>query len=119
VGPPSSGPLRTPPALGKAIRYVLRNHPALGCFLRHASIPLDNNIAEAALRRAALGRVNYLFFGNEQSGHDFAALYTLVASCEKNRVNAIAYLTDVLLRVQHHPAREIEALLPHRWKPPG
>jgi transposase len=106
-------------ALGKAIRYVLRNHRALGCFLRYPSVPLDNNIAEASLRRAALGRVNYLFFGNEKSGHDFAALYTLVASCEKNRVNAIAYLTDVLIRVQHHPARDIESLLPHRWKPPG
>ena len=23
--------------------------------------------------------MNYLFFGNEQAGHDFAALYTLVA----------------------------------------
>jgi transposase len=65
-----------------------------------------------------LGRVNYLFFGNEQSGHDFAALYTLVASCEKHRVNAIVYLTDVLIRVQRHPARDIEELLPHRWKPP-
>jgi transposase len=105
-------------ALGRAIRYVLKNFRALGCFLRHASIPLDNNIAEASLRRIALGRVNYLFFGNEQSGHDFAALYTLVASCEKHRVNAIVYLTDVLIRVQRHPARDIEELLPHRWKPP-
>jgi transposase len=63
--------------------------------------------------------VNYLFVGNEQAGHDFAALYTLVASCEKHRVNAIAYLTDVLTRVQYHPARHIEDLLPHRWKPAG
>jgi transposase len=61
--------------------------------------------------------VNYLFFGNENAGHDFAVLYTLVASCEKHRINALAYLTDVLLRVQRHPARDIEDLLPHRWKP--
>lgn len=45
-------------------------------------------------------------------------LYTLVASCEKHGVNAIEYLTDVLTRVQSHPASRIDELLPHRWKPP-
>ena len=30
----------------------------------------------------------------------------------------ITYLTDVLTRVQTHPASRIEELLPHRWKPP-
>jgi transposase len=104
--------------MGKAIGYLLRHYRALGCFLRYASIPPDNNIAEASLRRVALGRSNYLFFGNEDAGKNFAVLYTLVASCEKHGVNAIDYLTDVLSRVQTHPARRIDELLPHRWKPP-
>ena len=104
--------------MGRAIRYLLRNFRELGRFLRYASIPPDNNIAEASLRRVALGRSNYLFFGNEDAGNNFAVLYTLVASCEKNGVNAIDYLADVLLRVHTHPAQRIEELLPHRWKPP-
>lgn len=104
--------------MGKAIGYLLRHFRALGCFLRFATIPPDNNIAEASLRRVALGRSNYLFFGNEEAGQNFAVLYTLVASCEKNGVNAIAYLTDVLTRVHSHPASRIDELLPHRWKPP-
>lgn len=104
--------------MGKAIRYLLRHRRALGCFLRFASIPPDNNIAEASLRRIALGRSNYLFVGNEEAGHNLAGLYTLVASCERNGVNAVAYLTDVLTRIQTHPASRIEELLPHRWKPP-
>jgi len=104
--------------MGKAIGYLLRHFRALGCFLRYATIPPDNNIAEASLRRVALGRSNYLFFGNEKAGKNFAVLYTLVASCEKNGVNAIAYLTDVLTRVHSHPASRIDELLPHRWKPP-
>jgi hypothetical protein len=54
-----------------------------------ASIPLDNNIAEAAPRRVAFGRANYLFVGNEEAGHDFAVLYTLVVSCEKHSVNPL------------------------------
>ncbi len=103
--------------MGRAIRYLLNNFRELGRFLRYATIPPDNNVAEAALRRVALGRSNFLFVGSEDSGHDLAVLYTLVASCEKHRVNPIAYLTDVLVRVQKHPAARIEELLPHRYKP--
>lgn len=104
--------------MGRAIRYLLRNFRELGRFLRYASIPPDNNVAEAGLRRVALGRSNFLFVGNEDAGHDLAVLYTLVASCEKNGVNPVAYLTDVLTRVQTHPANRIDELLPHRWRPP-
>jgi transposase len=86
--------------------------------LRDATIPPDNNIAEASLRRIALGRSNYLFFGNEEAGKNFALLYTLVASCEKNGVNAIAYLTDVLARIDITSDADLPELLPHRWKPP-
>ncbi len=93
------------------------NHAELGCFLRFASIPPDNNVAEAALRRVALGRKNFLFVGHEDAGHDLAVLYTLVATCEKHGVNAIDYVTDVLTRVRSHPARDVVDLLPHRWKP--
>jgi transposase len=103
--------------MGRAIRYILRNFRELGRFLRFATIPPDNNIAEAALRRVALGRKNFLFVGNEDAGHDIAVLYTLVATCEKHGVNPIDYLTDVLIRVHTHPARAVGEILPHRWKP--
>lgn len=102
-------------ALGRAIRYILHNARELGCFLRFVTIPPDNNIAEAGLRRVALGRKNYLFVGSEESGHDFAVLYTLVASCEKHHINPIDYLADVLVRVHRHPAARVDDLLPHRW----
>jgi hypothetical protein len=77
---------------------------------------LPDAYAEAALRRVALGRSNFLFVANEDSGHDFAVLYTLVASCEKHGIEPIAYLTDVLTRVHTHPTSRVEDLLPHRWK---
>jgi transposase len=104
--------------LGRAIRYLLRNFRELGRFLRFATIAPDNNIAEAGLRRVALGRKNFLFVGNEDAGHDLAVLYTVVACCEKHGVNPIDYLTDVLTRVHSHPAAKVLDLLPHRWKPP-
>jgi len=104
-------------AMGKAVRYLTNNFRELGCFLDFATIPPDNNKAEGALRRVAKGRANFLFVGSEKAGHNLATVYTLVASCEQNRIDPIAYLTDVLIRVQHHPASKVRDLLPHQWKP--
>ncbi|MEO8801156.1 MAG: IS66 family transposase, partial [Polyangiaceae bacterium] len=51
--------------MGRALGYILRNFRELGCFLRYPGIPPDNNIAEAGLRRVALGRKNFLFVGSD------------------------------------------------------
>ena len=103
---------------GQASRYLRKYHHALGQFLRHPGIPPDNNRAEAALRRVAVGRSNYLFVGNEETGQNHAILYSFMATCEQHGVNPLDYLSDVLLRVQTHPAGRIDELLPHRWRPP-
>jgi transposase len=103
--------------LGVAVRYTLNAWPQLGQFLTDAKIPLDNNPAEAALRRVALGRKNFLFVGHDDAGGSLAGLYSLVATCEANGVNPLAYLEDVLIRVHEHPNSRIDELLPHRWQP--
>jgi hypothetical protein len=41
------------------------------------------------------------------------------ATSPVNGINPVAYLADVLLRVQTHPASRIDELLPHNWKPPA
>ncbi len=103
--------------LGVGIRYTLNRWDELGHFLGDARIPLDNNPAESALRRVAMGRKNFLFVGNDEAGKRLAGLYSLVATCEANGVNPLAYLEDVLTRVGSQPAKEIDDLLPHRWTP--
>ena len=67
--------------------------------------------------RIALGRKNYLFVGNEDAGNNIAGLYSLIATCEANEVNPVAYLRDVLPRLSTHPADRIDELLPDAWKP--
>lgn len=110
----------TPPKspLGTAIRYTLNQWSALGAFLEDAKCPLDNNPAEAALRRVALGRKNFLFVGNDEAGNSLAGLYSLVATCEANKVNPTEYLKDVLVRIHEHPNSRIDELLPHNWTGP-
>lgn len=104
--------------LGKAAGYIVRNRKALTRFLYVAALPPDNNRSEAALRRVALGRKNYLFVGNEDAGKNTAGLFSLVASCVHNGVNPVDYLADVLVRVDSHDHRRIDEILPDRWRPP-
>jgi len=104
--------------LGEAIRYALNQWTELTRFLDDVRIPVDNNRAESALRIIALGRKNFLFVGDEEMGENLAGLYSLVATCEANSVDPIAYLTDVLMRLDDHPNSQLDDLLPHRWQPP-
>ncbi len=104
--------------LGKAISYTLNNRAALSVFLDNIDVPVDNNASERALRVTALGRKNFLFVGHVQAGRNLAVLYTLVANCELHNVNPLAYLTEVLIRVQDTPQSRIDELLPWQWKPP-
>jgi IS66 C-terminal element/Transposase IS66 family len=75
----------------------------------------DNNASERALRRVALGRKNYLFVGDADSGANIAGLYSLAATCEARSINPLEYLTDVLSRVGDHPASKLDELLPGPW----
>lgn len=104
--------------LGRAVRYTLKQWKPLNRFLDDVRVPLDNNRSEAALRRVALGRKNFLFVGNDESGEHLATLYTVVATCEANGINPVEYLTDVLGRINEHPASKLDELLPHKWRGP-
>jgi transposase len=97
--------------LGKAINY-LRNHwEKLTLFLRHPGAPVDNNIAERALKRVVLHRKNALFF-KTQRGAQMGDLYmSLIHTCELNGINAFQYMTDL----QRHAA-EVKAN-PSVWLP--
>jgi transposase len=67
------------------------------------------------LRRVALGRKNYLFVGDVDAVTSIAGLYTLVATCEARGINPFAYLADIIPRVQDHPKRRLDELLPGSW----
>jgi transposase len=103
--------------MATAVGYCLNQWEHLTRFLDDPRIPIHNNASERALRVVALGRKNFLFFGNEDAARKICVLYSLIASCEGNGVNPTTYLTDVLLRIQTHPRAQLDDLLPHRWKP--
>ncbi len=78
---------------------------------------VDGELTERCGRSNFLCAKNFLFVGDEDSGEHRAGLYSLVATCEANGADPIAYLADVLLRIDTHPASRIDDLLPHKWSP--
>lgn len=89
---------RTEPnsSLGHAFRYVLKHWEGLTRFLTVAGVPLDNNIAERALKRAVLLRKNALFYKNEHGASVGAILQSLIETCRLNSVSAWAYLLTLM-----------------------
>ena len=92
---------------------------------------IDNNLSERTLRRVGIGRKNYLFFGADSGGHTAAAMYSIVATCDRHQIEPWRYLTDVLERLGElrEPLRRaakaedtaaldalLEPLLPDVWK---
>lgn len=109
-------PPRSP--LGKAVRYAMKQEAALRLFLEDPRVALDNNAAERALKPVALGRKNFLFAGHDEGAENLAKLQTVVATCQQHGVDPVAYLEDIIVRVNTHPARDIAELLPWNWRPP-
>ena len=83
-------------ALGQALRYVLRHWDGLTKFLTVAGAPLDNNVAERALKRAVLLRKNALFYKNEHGAMVGEILLSLIETCRLNGVSAWKYLLGLM-----------------------
>jgi transposase len=101
---------------GQAIAYTLTRWVALTRFLDDGRVCMSNNAAERALRAVALGRNNWTFAGSDVGGQRAAAIYTLIQTAKLNDVDPQAWLADVLARLQDHPAKRIDDLLPWNWK---
>ncbi|HLH92157.1 MAG TPA: IS66 family transposase [Xanthobacteraceae bacterium] len=102
--------------VAKAISYSLNRWAGLIRFLDDGRLCMSNNAAERALRGVAVGRKNWTFAGSDEGGRRAAAIYTLIETAKLNDVDPQAWLADVLARLQDHPARRIDELLPWHWK---
>ena len=89
---------------------------ALSVYVTDGDLDIDNNTAERALRRVAIGRKNWLFCGSDAGGATAATLFTLISTCQRHQVDPFAYLRDVLARIAAQPINRLADLLPDRWK---
>lgn len=105
--------------IGEAFTYLDNQWLALGRYVEHGFLDIDNNVAEQALRAIGIGRKNWLFLGSEEGGKTAATLYSLTQTCKRHGIDPWYYLREVLRILPTIPesarATELPKLLPDQW----
>jgi transposase len=101
--------------MGKAIAYALRQWSALLVFLDDGRLEIDNNLCENAIRPTAVGKKNWLFFGEAEAGERSAILYTIIESCRRRGLDPFAYVREVFTRLPSMTNWQVKEITPEAW----
>jgi len=111
--------------MAQAIGYAKNQWDALNVYVTQGFLAIDNNAAERALKRVAIGRKNWLFAGHDAAAANHARLWSLIASAERHGIDPQRYLTSVLAKLPllgleganaESVAGEVAQFLPDVWK---
>jgi len=100
----------------KALQYLANRPAELRVFLDDADVPIDTNHLERGIRPIAMGRRSWLFCWTELGAEHVGIIQSLISTCRLQGVDPHTYLTDVLQRIDTHPASDVIALTPRVWK---
>jgi hypothetical protein len=98
-------------SVGKAISYMVDHWDTLTRFVTEPGAPLENNLAERALKLAIRQRKNSLFYATAHSAYIASILTSVIATCVPAGVKAL----DYLVVVQEH--RQEVFANPRAWLP--
>ena len=84
-------------------------------YLGDGMVEIDNNLVENSIRPTAIGKKNWLFFGDAEAGQRSAILYTIIESCRRRGINPYEYLKDVLTRLPYATNWNVGELTPENW----
>ena len=98
-------------SVGKAFQYLLNHWHPLTQFLRVPGAPLDNNTVEQALKLMIRQRRNSLFYASTHSAYVASILTSVIATCARAGINALAYL----VALQEHRSEVFRN--PSAWLP--
>ena len=101
--------------MGRALRYALGQWESLLPYLEAGQVEIDNNLVENAIRPTAVGKKNWLFFGDAQAGQRSAVIYTVIESCRHHGIDPYEYLRDVFTRLPSATNWQVKDLTPAAW----
>jgi transposase len=104
--------------MAAAITYAKNQWAALNVYVTQGFLNIDNNAAERALKRVALGRKNWLFAGHDAAAVNHARLWSVIASAQRHSIDPQRYLTSVLAKLPFRRPNELVDLmqfLPDVW----
>jgi transposase len=70
---------------------------------------------ENAIRPTAIGKKNWLFFGDAEAEQRNAVIYTIIESCRRRGIDPHEYLRDVLTRITESTNWQVAELTPENW----
>ena len=89
-------------ATSKGIKYCLNQEKYLRVFLDDPAVPLDNNIAEQAIRPFCVGKNNWKLIDTINGAKASAIVYSLVETAKANELNIYQYLKYLLTEIPKH-----------------
>ncbi len=99
--------------LGEALSYLNNQWPRLIQYVDDDHYPIDNNLAENAIRPFTIGRKNWLFSKSQTGAKASANLYSLTETAKANKLNPYAYLRAVFTQLPNaNTVEDIEKCLP-------
>lgn len=99
--------------LKKALTYLNNQWPKLIRYVEKGAWPIDNNLAENAIRPLVIGRRNWLFAATAKGASASANLYSLIETAKANNIEPSIYLKTLFTKLPLATcAEQVEALLP-------
>lgn len=95
---------RIPPSSETAdgIKYCINQEKYLRVFLDDPQIPLDNNLAEQAIRPFCVGKKNWKLIDTIHGAQASAILYSIVETAKANDLNIYDYFKHLLTEIPKH-----------------
>ena len=104
--------------LGKAVHYLANNWSRLERYVEAGHLPIDNNLAERAIKPFVIGRKAWMFSDTPKAATASAQIYSLVETAKANGQEPYTWLRHVLERLTYASSLEdYEALLPWNCSP--
>ena len=104
----------------KALQYCINQETYLRVFITHGNVPMDNNVAEQAIRPFTLGRKNWVNVDTPNGAKASAIIYSIVETAKANGLKVREYLELIFTEMMKHQGKEdtsyIYDLLP--WSKP-
>lgn len=98
-----------------AFGYAVRQKHGLRRFLEDGRLSMTNNHSERALRFICAGRKAWLFFGSDDHATAAANLFSLMASCKLQDLDAETYLAELIHVMPLWPRDRYLELAPKYW----
>ena len=98
--------------MGKAVNYTLEYWQELTRYTENGAWPIDNNLAENAIRPFVIGRKAWLFSDSQRGALGSANLYSLIETAKANGKEPYHYLSWLFERLPNMKPDQMESLMP-------